>query len=328
MLLPGWLGCRVIDHGDAAGIRSSTLGWVNRHLEAGERILGTQRLPGGITAEMQKLTISTRHGTTRHLVLRSYVAPYYLERAEDSLNREASTLSLLKDTDIVAPALVAVDPTGTQCEYPSLLMTYLSGQAILDDQGLEARIPLLACQLVAIHRLQPTQRPPIFQTLTTADTVIVPACANPTTWTAAIDIIRRPMPPYDGRFLHRDFQPGNVLFDVSSRGPAGVGLAGVIDWAGTSWGPADLDVAHCCTNLALIHGPAWGLRFIDAYQEAGGLLAETSGDRLYWLVRDGLAASEEVQQISQAWRQAGRTDLTTQAVEQRLDAYLTSLITA
>lgn len=119
------------------------------------------------------------------------------------LTREASALSLLKDTDIVAPALVAVDPTGVQCEYPSLLMTYLSGRAILDDQGLEARSP-------------------------------------------------------------------------------SVGLAGVIDWAGTSWGPADLDVAHCCTNLALIHGPAWGLRFVDAYQKAGGLLAATSGDRLYW----------------------------------------------
>lgn len=288
----------------------------------------TQPLPGGITAEMQKLTISTRNETTRHLVLRSYVAPYYLERAEGSLDREAGALSLLEDTDIVAPALVAVDRTGGQCDYPSLLMTYLSGQTILDDQGLEARIPLLAGQLVAIHRLQPAQRPPIYETLTTADTVIVPACANPTTWAAAIDMIRNPTPPFDGQFMHRDFQPGNVLFEVSAGWPAGVRLTGVIDWAGTSWGPADLDVAHCCTNLALLHGPAWGLRFVDAYQEAGGVLAAASGDRLYWLVRDGLAASEEVQQISQAWRQAGRADLTTQAVEERLDAYLTSLMTA
>lgn len=301
---------------------------MNRHLEVGERIVATRTLPGGITAEIQQLTIGTSAGATRHLVLRSYVAPYYLERAEATLNTEVSTLSLLKDTDIMAPALLAVDPTGAQCEYPSLLMTYLPGQTILDDQGIAARIPLLARQLVAIHRLRPAQRPPIYETLTTADTVIVPARANPTTWTAAIDMIRKPTPPYDGRFLHRDFQPGNVLFDLSARWPAGVRLAGVIDWAGTSWGPTDLDVAHCCTNLALLHGPTWGLRFVHAYQEAGGLLAATSADRLYWLVRDGLAASEEAQQISQAWRSAGRTDLTTQTVEQRLDYYLTTLMTA
>lgn len=39
-----------------------------------------------------------------------------------------------------------------------------------------------------------------------------------------------------------------------------------------------------------------------------------------------LAASEETQQISEPWRRAGRTDLTIEAVEERLNAYLTSLL--
>ncbi len=93
-------------------------------------------------------------------------------------------------------------------------------------------------------------------------------------------MIRDPVPPYEGRFLHRDFQPGNVLFDVRPARPAGVRITGVGDWAGTSWGPADLDVAHCSTNLALLHGPAWGLRFAEAYEEAGGVLAAAASDRL------------------------------------------------
>ncbi|WP_324604552.1 phosphotransferase [Streptomyces sp. NRRL F-525] len=84
-------------------------------------------------------------------------------------------------------------------------------------------------------------------------------------------------PRYEGRFLHRDFHPGNVLFDVPSRNGAGLGISGVVDWVQTSWGPADLDVAHCSTNLALLHGPAWGLRFPEAYEEAGGVLAAAAG---------------------------------------------------
>ena len=87
-------------------------------------------------------------------------------------------------------------------------------------------------------------------------------------------------------------------------------------------------MAHCSTNLALLHGPAWGPRFAQAYEEAGGMLATDASERLYWQVRDALACSEEVQSVAQPWREAGRTDLTTRAVEGRLDAYVTALMNA
>lgn len=219
------------------------------------------------------------------------------------------------------------DPTAVHREYPSLLMTHLAGRTVLGDEGLETRVPLLARQLVAIHALRPAQRPREYVALTTPRTVVTPKGADAAAWAAAIDVIRGPAPPYEGRFLHRDFQPGNVLFDVLSSRPAGARITGVVDWAGTSWGPADLDVAHCSTILALLHGPAWGLRFAEAYEEAG-VLAAAAGERLYWRVRDGLACSEEVRLVAQPWREAGRTELTTRAVEERLDAYVTALMDA
>jgi aminoglycoside phosphotransferase (APT) family kinase protein len=316
----------VTNHVEAAAVRPLTLAWVNRHLEVGERIIRTEALHGGITAEMRRLTIGTRGGGTRDLVLRTYVNPFYVEHAEDSLNREAGALTLLPGAGVPAPELVAVDPTAAHCEYPSLLMTHLAGRPVLDDEGLETRVPLLARQLVAIHALRPVERPRKYVTLTTADTVVTPKGADATVWAAAIDVIRKPAPPYEGRFLHRDFQPGNVLFDVPPSKPAGARITGVVDWAATSWGPADLDVAHCSVNLALLYGPEWGLRFPEAYEEAGGVLAAAASERLYWLVRDGMAASEEVQLVSQPWREAGRTELTTRAVEERLDAYVTALM--
>lgn len=313
-------------HDAVAAVRPLTLAWVGRHLEVGERIVRTEALHGGVTAEMRKLTIGTLDGGTRDLVLRSFVAPFYLEHAEDWLNREADALTLLTGTGVPAPGLVAVDPTAEHCEYPSLLMAHLPGRTVLDDEGLETRLPLLARQLVAIHALRPAERPREYVALTTADTAVVPKGADSVAWAAAIDVIRRPAPPYEGRFLHRDFQPGNVLFDVLPSGPAGARITGVVDWAASSWGPADLDVAHCSVNLALLHGPAWGLRFAEAYEEAGGVLAEAASERLYWRVRDGLASSEEVQSVSQPWREAGRTELTTRVVEVRLDAYVTALM--
>lgn len=313
------------NHDEAAAVRPLTRAWVSRHLEVGERIVRTEALHGGITAEMRRLTIGTRDGGTRDLVLRTFVN---MEHAEDWLNRETGALTLLTGTGVPAPGLVAVDPTAAHCEYPSLLMTHLPGRTVLDDEGLETRVPLLAHQLVAIHALRPAERPQKYVTLTTADTVVVPKGADAAAWAAAIEVIRKPAPPYEGRFLHRDFQPGNVLFDVPPTKPQDTRITGVVDWAATSWGPADLDVAHCSTNLALLHGPAWGLRFAEAYEEAGGVLAEAASERLYWRVRSGLAFSEEVQLVSQPWREAGRTELTTRAVEERLDAYVTALMDA
>ncbi|MEU9927787.1 phosphotransferase family protein [Streptomyces anulatus] len=316
-----------MNHDEAATVRPLTLAWVSRHLEAGERIVKAVALHGGITAEMRRLTIGTRDGGTRDLVLRTYVDPFYVEHAEGGLNAEARALTLLTGTGVLAPSLVAVDPTATQCEFPSLLMTHLAGRTVLDDQGVETRVRLLARQLMAIHALRPVERPRKYVTLTTADTVVVPKGADAAVWTAAIDVIRRPAPPCEGRFLHRDFQPGNVLFDVPPSNPEDARITGVVDWA-PSWGPADLDVAHCSVNLALLHGPAWGMRFAEAYEEAGGVLAATASERLYWRVRDALAASEEVRSVSQPWREAGRAELTTRAVEERLDAYVTALMDA
>ncbi|ADB32008.1 aminoglycoside phosphotransferase [Kribbella flavida DSM 17836] len=306
--------------GEPVAVRPLTLAWVRRQLEGGERIVRVEALHGGITAEMRKLTIGTRDGGSRQLVLRSFVE---VEQAEEWLSREADALDLLAGTGVPAPGLVAVDPTGAQCEYPSLLMTHLPGRPVLGDEGLQTRVPALARQLVAIHAVRPAERPREYVALTTADTVVIPEGADRAVWMAAIDVIRKPAPPYEGRFLHRDFQPGNVLLDVR---PVGARITGVVDWAAASWGPADLDVAHCSVGLALLHGPAWGLRFAAAYEDAGGVLAASASERLYWQVRDGMAASEEVDLISQPWREAGRTELTTRVVAERLDAYVTALM--
>ncbi|MER5795550.1 aminoglycoside phosphotransferase family protein [Streptomyces sp. NPDC001980] len=314
------------EHEEAGAVRPLALAWVGRYLAVGERVVATEALHGGITAEMRRLTIGTRDGRIRDLVLRTFVAPSFVAHAEDLLNREAGVLALLTGTGVPAPGPVAVDPAAAHCEYPSLLMTHLPGRTVLDDRGLEVRVPPLARQLVAIHALRPAVRPPEYEAWTTADAVVPPDGADAVAWAAATDVIRKPAPPYEGRFLHRDFHPGNVLFDVEPPGPAGPRITGVVDWVQTSWGPADLDVAHCSTNLAMLHGPAWGLRFAEAYEQAGGVLAAAASERLYWRLLDALAFSTGVRWLARPWQEAGRTELTTRTAEGRLDAYVTALL--
>ncbi|MET8979922.1 aminoglycoside phosphotransferase family protein [Streptomyces sp. NPDC004539] len=307
---------------EAGTLRPSAAEWVGRQLGAGERIVGVEVLHGGITAEMRRLVVATPDGGTRDLVLRTFVDPHHVRHAEELLTREAGVLALLAGTGVTAPGPVAVDAKAMHCEYPSLLMTHLPGRTVLDDEGLAERVPLLARQLVAIHALRPAVRPQEYEAWTTAERVVPPTGADAAAWSAAVDVIRKPAPAYEGRFLHRDFQPGNVLFDVSGR-PR---ITGVVDWVQTSWGPADIDVAHCSTNLALLHGPAWGTRFAEAYEEAGGVLAPAARERLYWRLLDALGFAAEADLVARPWRAAGRAELTTPVVEGRLDGYVVALL--
>ncbi|BFO18804.1 hypothetical protein SHKM778_51920 [Streptomyces sp. KM77-8] len=126
-----------------------------------------------------------------------------------------------------------------------------------------------------------------------------------------------------GCFLHRDFHPANVLF--SGDGPH-LRISGVVDWVETSWGPADLDVAHCSTALALLHGVPAGMAFAGRYTAAGGILAEDPGAHLYWRLLDALAFAPDAEKVAVPWRELGRTDLTPEVVTDRLEGYVQALL--
>ncbi|MEU6312721.1 aminoglycoside phosphotransferase family protein [Streptomyces sp. NPDC047014] len=303
----------------------ATRAWVGNALAESERIAEVVPLRGGWTSEMRRLEL--RHGPAgpRSLVLRSFTKPFYVRHAEGLLTREADILRLLGDTDVPAATLVAVDATARHCAHPSLLMTLLPGAVQLADEGAQARAELMARQLVRIHRLPVTgRRPRDYQAWTSPERVSPPTgTARPDLWARAVDVIRREPPAYEGRFLHRDFHPGNILFTGS--GPE-ASISGVVDWVETSWGPADLDVAHCSTALALLHGAPAGLRFADRYLAAGGVLAPDGASRLYWRLLDALAFAPDAEKVAVPWRELGRADLTSEVLAGRLEDYLAALL--
>ncbi|MFD7228395.1 phosphotransferase family protein [Streptomyces sp. NPDC059881] len=333
---------------DRSEDRAATHAWVTKALAEGEHVTEAVRLRGGWTSEMRRLRVEGPAGE-RAMVLRSFVRPFFVRHAPGLLSREADVLRLLGGTEVPAPSLVAVDATAEHCDFPSLLMTLLPGGVRVQDEGAGRRAQLLAEQLLRIHRVRVTEesRPRTYQPWASAERVTPPADGGrPGLWERAVEVIRRAPPEYQGCFLHRDFHPGNVLFtgpDTSTGTDSGAGtgtgtgtgtgsstgddlrISGVVDWVETSWGPADLDVAHCSTTLALLHGAPTGMRFADLYLAAGGKLAEDPAAQLYWRLLDALAFAPEAEKVAVPWRELGRIDLTPEVLTGRLEDYLQAL---
>ncbi|WP_411144476.1 phosphotransferase family protein [Streptomyces sp. x-80] len=319
----GNVGAPATDIGDQGWAATRT--WVEKALPEGDRIVAVERLSGGWTSEMRRLRVAGT-GEPRWLVLRSFAKPFFVRHAAGLLTREAAVLSPLRGTDVPAATFHAVDATAAHCDHPSLLMSLLPGSVRLGAEGAGERAELLARQLVRIHRqrISAADRPRTYQAWTAPDRVRVPeGTDHPELWRRAVDVIRREPPEYRACLLHRDFHPGNVLFD--GQGDA-LRITGVVDWVETSWGPADWDVAHCATALALLHGARAGMLFADHYLAAGGRLAAEPAGHLYWRMLDALAFAPDAEKVAIPWRELGRADLSPALLGDRLEAYLRELL--
>ncbi len=307
---------------EAVGAEAA-VAWAREMLPAGDRVVGVERLRGGWTSEMRRLEVRGVSGSYG-VVLRSFVKEFYVRHAAGLLRREADVLRLLEaEAGVPAARCLGVEPAG---EPPSLLMTLLPGSVRLDEEGAERRAELLARQLLAIHEVRPpaAERPRVYEAWTSSARVRVPeGTRRPGVWARAIGLIGAAPPPYVPRFLHRDFHPGNVLFTGTG---AETAVSGVVDWVETSWGPVDLDVAHCSTALALLHGVPAGMRFAERYVAAGGTLAPEPAAHLYWRLLDALAFAPAAEKVADPWRELGRTDLTPALLGERLEEYVAELL--
>ncbi|MEU0245028.1 alpha/beta fold hydrolase [Streptomyces sp. NPDC006235] len=297
---------------------TATRAWVAKQLPEGRTVDTSTFLTGGWSAQMRRLALDD--GTA--LVLRTFVKPFFRRHAPGLLAREAEVLTLLAgQAGVPAPEPAGVDATAEHCDHPSLLMSELPGRVRVDEEDdLDRRVDLLAAQLCRIHGVVPEERPRPYQAWTSPERVRAP---QGTMWERAVDVIRRDPPPYEGCFLHRDFHPGNVLFTGSG---AGLRISGVVDWVETSWGPSDLDVAHCSTALALLHGPEVGLGFRERYEAHGGHRLADGPDHLYWRLLDALAYAPAAEKLAGPWRELGRADLMPQVLGGRLEAYVAGLL--
>ncbi|WP_405538087.1 alpha/beta fold hydrolase [Streptomyces sp. NBC_00075] len=327
-----FLGLRFRDHADdrrefvdavltGLGDRgwTATRAWVAKQLPAGAAVRDSRTLYGGWSSQMRRLTLDDGSG----VVLRSFVKPFFRYHGPGLLAREADVMTLLAAREgVPAPRLIAVDADAEHCDHPSLLMSLLPGRVRVDasEEDLERRLDLLAGQLVRIHEVVPEKLPRDYQAWTSPERVRTPGGVL---WERAVDVIRRAAPAYEGCFLHRDFHPGNVLFEGEGDE---LRVSGVVDWVETSWGPADLDVAHCSTAVALLYGAEYGLGFGERYASLGGRRLAEGREHLYWRLLDALGYAGDAGKLAGPWRELGRGDLAAGVLGGRLREYVGGLL--
>jgi aminoglycoside phosphotransferase (APT) family kinase protein len=219
---------------------------------AGAPVAAFRALDGGMSSAVHALDLADG----RALVLRRYVREEWLAEEPDVPRREAKALELLGGAALPTPQLVAVDPDGGEAGDPAVLMTRLPGAIEWAPADLDRFLAGLAALLPRIHATPAGPGPPDYAPYALEAFSPPPWSARPGVWERGFAVFDRP-PPGDARvFIHRDFHPGNVLWQGGS-------VSGVVDWANASLGAPEADIGHCRMNLAGVFGLEAADRFLE-----------------------------------------------------------------
>ena len=244
------------------------LAWAGACL--GGPVTSARALRGGMSSAVHLVTARRPDGRRVQAVLRRYVRPDPDE--PDPAAREARALRLAGPAGVPTPALLAVDPDGSQAGVPALLMTRLPGRVDWWPADLDRWLERLTGLLPRIHGavLPPGEAVPRFAPYR-QENYRPPGWARyPRVWERAVEISRGPAPDLPAVLLHRDFHPGNVLWRYGR-------VSGVVDWLGACRGPAPADVAHCRINL-LTMGTEVTSRFTVRWEQVSGTTYHPWGD--------------------------------------------------
>lgn len=289
-----------------------TLEWAAASVGRGARVDSMMVLEGGGACAIHALDVLDVRGMRHPLVLKRFFRRSWVAREPDIALREARVLEALATAPLPTPELVAVDPDGSHCDHPALLMTRLPGRVELAPRDLDAWLRAIAEPLLVIHALPErfhglVKRYATYQQL---DALRVPGWSSESAaWQEIIRFVQRPAPLSADCLLHRDYHPTNILFAAER-------VTGVLDWTNASHGPPGVDLSHCRLNLVQLYGVEVAERFLAVHRVVSG---ETHLDAAW----DAYCLVETLPEPSVywGWLNLGVTGLTVERVRRRLDEY-------
>lgn len=256
---------------------AETLDWVATSVGGGAELVSVRGLTEGHWHANHVVTLRDASGDDQELVLRRWARPEWKSEDPDfTPDREAAVLEMLGKSSVPTPRLIAVDSDGTACDVPALLTDKLPGHPPGQPQDIDAFIKQLAEALPQIHAVDgdARKRLPAYRRYYNGSFPSTPPpwARDARLWERASAVAADPPPPGRECLIHRDYHPGNTLWEEGL-------LSGVVDWTQGSWGPAAVDTAHMRWNLAVVHGREAADTFLEHYRR---LSSDTEGDQAYW----------------------------------------------
>jgi Phosphotransferase enzyme family len=300
---------RPADTHAARAVPGRVLAWAQDHLDS--EIVAVKPVGGGRTDTISAVYL--RRGEP--VILRHVSVERWGEIGRQHVICEALGCRLMEGSSLPVPRLIASDPDGSRTGDYANLTTRLRGRVRLGPLNLDA-IDELAKIAVIIHGTPVADdlRPRQYEFWTPDDLEVPSWTSRPGLWRRAIEIFRQGPPSTRHGLVHRDFHPGNILWE-------GDRITGVIDWAETSWGPPDLDVVHSRANFAMLHDFDSADAFAYCYRWHGGKLDDDHDAEVFWAVSDILGFLPDPTQIITALIHH-RTDLPDHVVRERLEHLL------
>jgi aminoglycoside phosphotransferase (APT) family kinase protein len=261
---------------------------------------------GASSTAQHAVDVQDQAGGTHLLVLRRYVDrdrlaqdPWYRPEAE------AEALRVVAEAAVPAPRLIAEDVAARHCDVPALLVTRLPGRPLGNHpQDLAGFLRDAADVLHLVHAIDPRRAANLqaYAPYEPPSTLPIPTWSSrPGLWARALAVLEGPAPADEGRFIHRDYHPANIVLAHGR-------VAGVVDWPTACRGPRSIDLARMRLNLVADFDMEAADLFLHLYEER----AETSwAHDPYWDLLDAVDSAQDANEpespgASAAWERFER----------------------
>ena len=240
------------------------LQWVAHEVHPHAQVSAVAPLSGGITAAMDRVTVSTPTGR-KDVVLRRWPGE---GGATNSVTREASALAAVSGRGVPTPQLLAMDEDGTVTGVRCTLTSALTGQPDLSPHDMRSWLGQLATAQVAIHAVP--EHPHTSWNGWYRDDRALDWLTDRGLREAAREAASGPLGD-EKVLVHGDYQHFNVLWCEGQ-------LSGVVDWVSAATGDRGSDVGHCRLNLAVLFDAKAAEDYLSTYERAAGLQVDRRAD--------------------------------------------------
>lgn len=290
--------------------------WVEAIIKNPVETAGIKKLQGGTSSLVFEIPFKAKE-QQENLILRLFHKKDWLAMEPDLARHEAGSLQQAASTPMPSPEVIAFDETGEKCGMPAVLMTKLPGDTIFQPSDMDDWLDKMAECLTRIHQQKAENFGYEYFSYNDALRLEKPLWSKfQDDWMRAFYIAAGVRPRVEYCFIHRDYHPGNILWQNGE-------ISGVVDWVNACRGPVGVDIGHCRVNLTQLYGLTAADKFLEAYIKYAD---DSFRYDPYWDLLSLTDTLDGPPKVYGGWTALGMTGLSDELIRHRLDEYLLSLL--